>query len=177
MDQQNCRRSSFACRAAFFVATIMALVANSVAASSSDAIDREHAVRIALENAGVPRHDVMNLKAQREEEGSLPVYSVEFETEYGDFDFCISRRDGSVVDADCEVDEEWIRRQHAVENSEKIVRDEVLRRVPRAKAADIRLKKEGHRYEGVLWHDGLKYEFEADTRTGIISDWNADMRR
>ena len=153
------------------------LMAGNPAASPSHAVDRDYAVRIAIENAGVPKKDVFNLKAQRDEEGGLPVYSVEFETEYGDFDFCISRRDGSVVDADCEVDEEWIRRQRAVGNSEKIVRDEVLRRVPGAKAADIRFKRDGDRYEGLLWHDGLKYEFEADTRTGIISDWNADMRR
>lgn len=30
--------------------------------------------------------------------------------------------------------------------------------------------------EGELFHDGVKYEFEIDPKTGIIFDWNADLR-
>ena len=32
------------------------------------------------------------------------------------------------------------------------------------------------RFEGELYHDGIKYEFEIDPKTGIIFDWNADLR-
>ena len=32
------------------------------------------------------------------------------------------------------------------------------------------------RFEGELYHDGIKYEFEFDPKTGIIFDWNADLR-
>ena len=32
------------------------------------------------------------------------------------------------------------------------------------------------RFEGELYWDGMKYEFEMDAQTGIIFDWNADMR-
>ena len=32
------------------------------------------------------------------------------------------------------------------------------------------------RFEGELFHDGIQYEFEIDSKTGIIFDWNADLR-
>ena len=32
------------------------------------------------------------------------------------------------------------------------------------------------RFEGELFWNGIKYEFELDAQTGIIFDWNADMR-
>ena len=32
------------------------------------------------------------------------------------------------------------------------------------------------RYEGELFLDGMKYEFELDPRTGRIFDWTADLR-
>lgn len=32
------------------------------------------------------------------------------------------------------------------------------------------------RFEGELYHDGIKYKFEIDPKTGIIFDWNADLR-
>ena len=32
------------------------------------------------------------------------------------------------------------------------------------------------RYEGELSYNNMKYEFEMDPKTGIIFDWNADLR-
>lgn len=32
------------------------------------------------------------------------------------------------------------------------------------------------RFEGELFSDGIKYEFEIDGSTGRIFDWNADLR-
>ena len=31
-------------------------------------------------------------------------------------------------------------------------------------------------YEGELFLDGMKFEFEIDPQTGRIFDWNADLR-
>lgn len=72
-------------------------------------VDREEALRIALGHVGVARRDVRNLKIERGEENGVPVYKVEFETAFGDFDVAVSRRSGDVVDADCEIREEWVR--------------------------------------------------------------------
>lgn len=81
-------------------------VSLSIAASSP--AGREEALRIALAHAAVARRDVRNLKVERGEENGVPVYKVEFETAFGDFDVAVSRRSGDVVDADCEIREEWV---------------------------------------------------------------------
>ena len=47
-------------------------------------------------------------------------------------------------------------------------------------AADVDIWEESGdgrgRYEGDLFLDGMKYEFEIDPQTGRIIDWNADLR-
>lgn len=139
-------------------------------------VDREEALRIALGYVGVARRDVRNLKIERGEEGGVPAWKVEFETAVGDFDVAVSRRTGTVVDVDCEIREEWVRRQKAVPNAEESVKREAARRVPGARPGDVRLRREGDRWEGVLRHDGFKAEFEADRRTGILFDWNLEKR-
>ena len=154
-----------------------AIIASISAFDTEAAVSREAALEAAIENAGVPKRDIFNLKVEPDEESGVAVYSIEFETEYGDFDFCVARSDGRIIDADTEVEEEWIRRQPSQRDAEGAVKAEVLRRVPGASGDQIRLRREGERFEGLLWHEGFKYEFEADARTGIISDWNADMRR
>ena len=49
-----------------------------------------------------------------------------------------------------------------------------------ASAADVDIWEESGdgrgRYEGDLFLDGMKYEFEIDPQTGRIIDWNADLR-
>ena len=65
-----------------------------------------------------------------------------------------------------------------------VSRDEAERVVqkkgPGSHFRDIRMRREGGghdaRYEGELFHEGIKYEFEIDPRTGRIVDWNADLR-
>lgn len=149
-------------------------VSLSIAASSP--AGREEALRIALAHAAVARRDVRNLKVERGEENGVPVYKVEFETAFGDFDVAVSRRSGDVVDADCEIREEWVRHQKAVPNSQEKVRREAARRIPGARPEDVRLRREGERWEGVLRKNGCKAKFEADRRTGILHDWNLERR-
>lgn len=139
-------------------------------------VNREEALRIALAHAAVARRDVRNLKIERGEENGVPVYKVEFETAFGDFDVAVSRRSGDVVDADCEIREEWVRRQKAVPNAQEKVRREAARRIPGARPEDVRLSRAGERWEGVLRKNGCKAEFEADRRTGILHDWNLERR-
>ena len=54
---------------------------------------------------------------------------------------------------------------------------EISRRVPGFEVKALRLRSEGSRWEGEFWVNSMKYEFEADKRTGIISDWNAEQRQ
>ena len=56
----------------------------------------------------------------------------------------------------------------------------VAGKIPGASAADVDIWEESGdgrgRYEGELFLDGMKYEFEIDPQTGRIFDWNADLR-
>lgn len=82
--------------------------------------------------------------------------------------------------ADYEVDEEWLDRLGGspvtLEEAKLIVQS----KVPGSSTESIQMREEGGdgrgRFEGELFHDGIKYEFEIDPATGIIFDWNADMR-
>ena len=57
--------------------------------SSSGEISREEALAIALDNAGVPEGDAYNIKNETDGDNGIPIYDIEFETEYGDYDFTL----------------------------------------------------------------------------------------
>ena len=71
-------------------------------------ISREEALAIALENAGVLEGDAYNVKNETDSDNGIPLYDIEFETDYGDYDFEVAMADGRIVGADYEVDEEWL---------------------------------------------------------------------
>ena len=125
-------------------------------------IGREQAFAIALKNAGVPEKDAYNVEIKRDRENGIAIFKVEFETRYGDYEFEVARESGRIIGADYEVDDDW------------------LRTLGGSPVRDIRMHREGGghdaRYEGELFHEGIKYEFEIDPRTGRIVDWNADLR-
>lgn len=147
--------------------------------SQGGEIGSEEALALALENAGVPEGDAYNVQVERDRENDIPVYQVEFETRYGDYDFSIAVSDGSIADADYEVDEEWLDTLGGSPVTLEEAKEIVRQKVPGADAADIQIREEGGgrgRFEGELFHGGMKYEFEIDPQTGIIFNWNADMR-
>ena len=140
----------------------------------------EEALAIAQANAGVPAEDCYNVKIERDGDNGIPIYDIEFETDYGDYDFEIAIDGGRIVGADYEVDEAWL----DTLGGSKITLDEakwvVQEKVPGSPIEDIQLWEETDdgrgRYEGELFYDGMKYEFEIDPSTGRIFDWNADLR-
>ena len=69
-------------------------------------ISREEALAIALDNADVPEGDAYNIKNETDSDNGIPIYDIEFETDYGDYDFEVAMADGRIVGADYEVDEE-----------------------------------------------------------------------
>ena len=143
-------------------------------------ISREEALAIALANAGVPEGDAYNVKNETDSDNGIPLYDIEFETDYGDYDFEVAMADGRIVGADYEVDEEWL---DALGGSPITVEEAasiVAGKIPGASAADVDIWEESGdgrgRYEGELFLDGMEYEFEIDPQTGRIFDWNADLR-
>ncbi len=72
--------------------------------------DVDEAIAIACTDAGVSQRELFDIKQQREEESGIAVHKIEFETAYGDYDYAIAVEDGRIIDADYEVDEEWLDR-------------------------------------------------------------------
>ena len=136
--------------------------------------------RAALENAGVPEKDAYNVKVERDRENDIPIFQVEFETEYGDYDFEIAVAGVKIIGANYEVDEEWLDRLGGSPVTLEEAKQVVQSKVPGSSAENIRMREESGdgrgRFEGELFHDGIQYEFEIDSKTGIIFDWNADLR-
>ena len=143
-------------------------------------ISREEALAIALENAGVPEGDACNVKNETNSDNGIPLYDIEFETNYGDYDFEVAMADGRIVGADYEVDEEWLDALGGSPVTAEEAASIVAGKIPGASAADVDIWEESGdgrgRYEGELFLDGMKYEFEIDSQTGRIFDWNADLR-
>ncbi len=153
--------------------------ASAGSAAPAGETDSEAALAIALENAGTPKADARNVKVERDEENGVSVFQVEFETEYGDYDFEIAAANGEIVGADYEVDEEWLDRLGGSPVTLEEAKGIVQGKVSGSRTEDIQIWEEGGgrgRFEGELFHDGMKYEFEIDPNTGIIFDWNADLR-
>ena len=143
-------------------------------------ISREEALAIALDNADVPEGDAYNIKNETDSDNGIPIYDIEFETDYGDYDFEVAMADGRIVGADYEVDEEWLDALGGSPITVEEAADIVAGKIPGASAADVDIWEESGdgrgRYEGELFLDGMKYEFELDPRTGRIFDWTADLR-
>ena len=143
-------------------------------------IGEQEALAIALDNAGVPSSDASRVKIEWDRDNGIPLYDIEFETGYGDYDFQVAMDGGAIVGADYEVDEEHLaalpENPISLEQAAALVQE----KVPGSSASDVRLWEEGDdgrtRYEGDLLYGGIKYEFEIAPRTGRIFDWNADLR-
>ena len=154
--------------------------ASSAPETPAGEISREEALAIALANAGVPEGDAYNVKNETDSDNGIPLYDIEFETDYGDYDFEVAIADGRIVGADYEVDEEWLDALGGSPVTAEEAASIVAGKVSGASAADVDIWEESGdgrgRYEGELFLDGMKYEFELDPRTGRIFDWTADLR-
>ena len=143
-------------------------------------VSREEALAIALANASVPEADAYNVKVERDGDNGIPIWDIEFETEYGDYDFEVAVSGGRIVGADYEVDGEWLDRLGGSPVTAEEAKTLLAGKAPGASAGDIALREERSdgrtRYEGEFYGDGIKYEFELDAATGVIYDWNADLR-
>ena len=63
-------------------------------------LDQDAALALAMENAGVPEKDAYNVKVERDRENDIPIFQVEFETEYWNYDFEIAITVGKIIGVD-----------------------------------------------------------------------------
>lgn len=144
-------------------------------------IDDKTAFMIALDDAEVPQEEAYNIKIEEDGDNGIPIYDIEFETNYGDYDYEIAIENGAIVKADYEVDEQWLDKLGGnpitIEEAQKIVQGKIYQ-VPLDKINIREENSDGRgRYEGELFFNDRKYEFEIDQLTGIIFDWNVDLRK
>ena len=149
-------------------------------APASGEISGDEALAIALDNASVPEPNAYNVKVERDGDNGIPLWDIEFETEYGDYDFEVALSGGRIVGADYEVDDEWLDRLGGSPVTADEAKAILQSKAPGVEAGDIALREEHSdgrlRYEGEAYGGGMKYEFEMDAATGVIYDWNADLR-
>ena len=153
---------------------------NSQETPPSGEISRDEALAIALANASVPEADAYNVKLERDGDNGIPLWDIEFETEYGDYDFEVALSGGRIVGADYEGADEWLDRL----GGSPVTADEATAilqsKAPGVEAGDIALREEHsdgrRRYEGEAYGGGMKSEVARDAATGVIYDWNADLR-
>ena len=148
--------------------------------SQTGEIHADHALSIALEDAGVSEDDIYSYKTERDRDNGISVYDIEFETEYGDYSYEIETNGGRIISADYDVDDRYIRSLEDSPITEEDAKAIVQSKVPEASAEDIWLQEEWDdgfsSFEGGLYLDDAKYEFEIDAQTGIISSWSVDYR-
>ena len=146
----------------------------------NEGITQEEAYAICLENAGVAAEDAFHDKVEQDRENGNAIYDVEFETNYGDYQYEVTVEDGTILEADYEVNEAWARQQEGTPMEIEAAASFVANQVPGATTQDVQIWEEwddGQRwYEGRLEQDGIIYEFEIDSDTGMISQWKADYR-
>lgn len=147
---------------------------------SNSEITAEDALSIALDNADVSGEDAYNIKNERDGDNGIPIYDIEFETDYGDYDFEVAIADGRIIGADYEVDEEYLDSLGDNVISLDDAKELVSEKVPGSDANGVQIWEENEdgrsRFEGELYFEDMKYEFEIAPATGRIYDWNADLR-
>ena len=116
---------------------------DSSASQTSGEIHQDKALSIAMENASVPEDDAYNIKVERDGDSSIPIYDIEFETDYGDYDFEVAIDDGRIVGADYEVNEEWLSRLGGSPVSQEDAKIIAASKIPGSSREDIRIQEEG----------------------------------
>lgn len=148
--------------------------------SQTGEIDAEQALSIALADAGVSEDDIYSYKTERDRDDGMSIYDIEFDTDYGDYSYEIETDSGRIISADYDVDDRYIRSLEDSPITEEDAKAIVQSKVPGSSSEDIRIREERDdretRFEGELFYDDAKYEFEIDERTGVIVDWNVDYR-
>lgn len=142
---------------------------STVYAVQSEALDK------ALSLANVTKSQLTQLEQSLDEESGIRVHKIEFATKCGDYDFHLKTSNLKLIDADFEVDDKCYLHQKTRNLSVSELKQLVSKRFSIDENA-IKLRREGRFVEGRAFFDGLKYEFEADLKSGVIFNFNADLR-
>lgn len=168
--------SSLSHRGVLLIISLLLGVSSLLPCSAAYAsISKDNALNRALHFVDVQRNEIEELKIQRDREKDIEVYKIEFSTEYGDFDFAYAQLNGRLIDADYEIDEEYLRTlpRHNLNTDQAV---NYIARKLNVPLQTIKARREGNRLEARIYHNHMLYEIELDCRSGVIYDFNADLR-
>lgn len=142
---------------------------------ASNELTIEDAKKIALDDAGVDATNASFTKTKTEREDGSIVYELEFQTSDTYYEYTISMS-GTIID----VDQEMFDYRNAVGN--EITKDEaiqmVLSKVDGSSKDNVHIEEDWddgmHLFEGELYHNNTKYEFEIDASSGTLLKWSME---
>lgn len=144
-------------------------------------ISKDEALNIALHYADIPADQAYHTKIDMDKDARSSLYDVEFKTDNGEYDVKVDAQSGDIAEADYEADKNWVRRQAYQPISQDQAKEMVLSQIPDASPRDIQIRPKQDDgmscYEGTVYAGSGHYEFEIDADTGIIMEWDVDMRK
>lgn len=151
--------------------------------SDMDVITLDRAKEIALAHAGLAETDVTFVNAKLDTDDGRQKYEIEFYSGNTEYDYDIDPSTGEILSYDSDVENYSASSGVQSENNNTYIGEEkaksiALAKVPGATESNIRLglgSEDGKAvYEGTIFFDDMKYEFEIDAVTGTIVKWNAE---
>lgn len=140
-------------------------------------ITLEEAKMIAVQDAGVSVNDVTFTKVKNDGSSAYPIYDIEFRSSSTHYEYEIGA-DGTIYQLEQET--YGYQSGSGSEITLSQARDLALSKVDGATGNNIHIEEEWddgmHLYEGEIYYNNTKYEFEIDASSGSFLKWSMDYR-
>lgn len=138
-------------------------------------INKQTAIQIALNHAGLPNEQVLHLHARRDRDGGDYHYDVDFR--HGEYYYAyeISEETGHILKLETEHERTQLpQTQIPKEDAVKIALEHEEFTEEDVSFLTVEFDSEDHRYEVEFVRDGIEYTFEVCAETGKILDIDKD---
>lgn len=148
--------------------------------AQTNKITEQEALAVALDHAGVEESNLTSQCIKKEWDDGKEVYDIEFYADGKEYDYEISADDGSVLQADFEIEDDFENSGESQSNQDEITEEDAkkiaLEKVPGAEKIQVKKEKDDGRivYEGEIYYENVEYEFKIDAATGEILSWGED---
>lgn len=153
---------------------------------NTSAVTAEEAKKIALNHAGISADRVSYINVKQDWDHNRMEYEVEFFADGKEYDYEILASDGSVWKSKVE-DKSYFNGNYGlngnqVSQTKNISAEQatqmVVARIPGISASSVYIKQDYDdgrlQYEGKVYYNQMKYEFEIDAASGAFTDWEAE---
>ena len=144
-------------------------------------ITKDEAKEIALKDASVSENKTSYLKVKQDYENDTAVYEVEFYADGKEYDYTISKNDGTILSKDYDIENYTL---DSSDNASIISLEEakklVLERIDGANSEHISIYHEFddgvQLYEGEVHYQNKEYEFKINATTKEFIEWSVEQR-